>query len=53
MNFTPSANSLVVLNVVQQNQQIFKDARHFNAFKKHCQALKADLEAAPKPADAP
>ena len=51
MNFTPCANSLIVLNVVMQNQRIFKDVRSFNAFKKHCNALKADLEAAPKPAD--
>ena len=51
MNFTPSASSLVVLNVVMQNQHVFKDARSFNSFKKHCNALKADLEAAPRPAE--
>lgn len=52
MNFTPSACSLIVLNVVMQNQHIFKDARNFNQFKKHCSALKANLESAPKPANA-
>ena len=51
MNFTPSASSLIVLNVVMQNQHIFKDARSFNSFKKHCSVLKADLESAPRPAD--
>ena len=45
-------NSLIVLNVVAQNQHIFKDAHHYNAFKNHCGVLKAGLEAAPKPADA-
>lgn len=50
MNFTPSASSLIVLNIVMQNKHVFKDARSFNSFKKHCNALKADLEAAPRPA---
>jgi hypothetical protein len=53
MNFTPSASSLIVLNVVMQNQHIFKEVRSFNSFKKHCTALKSDLETAPKPADSP
>ncbi len=52
MNFTPSAFSLVVLNVATQNQLIFSDAASFNSFKKHCSALKANLEQAPKPANA-
>ena len=51
MNFTPSASSLVVLNVVMQNEQVFKDIRTFNSFKKHCTALKNEQETAPRPAD--
>ncbi len=52
MNFTPTAFSLVVLNVATQNKLIFSDAASFNSFKKHCSALKANLEQAPKPANA-
>ena len=48
-NFTPAACSLVVLNVVMQNLHIFKDARQYNSFKKHCCTLKAELDAAPGP----
>ena len=48
-NFTPAACSLVVLNVVMQNVHIFKDARQYNQFKKHCCTLKAEMEAAPGP----
>ena len=51
MNFTPGASSLIVLNVVMQNQRIFRDVTTFNSFKRHCNALKNDLEKAPKPAD--
>ena len=51
VNFTPSANSLIVLNGALQNQHVFKDARSYNAFKKYCLTLKEDLEAAPRPAD--
>ena len=47
INFTPNAASLIVLNVVMQNQFIFKDIKAFNSFKKHCNALKSDIEMAP------